>query len=469
MKDEHINSPTHLILNQIIQNLKEGVNVVNLKGEIIYANATSARYANTTVDNMLGKHVTEFYPKAALVEVLESREPILNSPTDHPDGRYYVVDAYPLILDGQFKGGFAIFRDITDIKIMNSEISQLRSKLIRKSSIIFDQLIGYDGSLKEVVKKAGKTIGSLGGPRHCMILGQTGTGKTYLAKLMYQFAKDTGVLDADAPFIEVNCAQFTNPDVAASEIFGCSKGAFTGATDKSGLIEAADHGILFLDEAHALAEYQNLLLKVIDEQKVRRIGSRIEKKVNVIIITASTQNLQDKFLPELYQRLAQYQLHLPTLAERPYSEKEQLLHLFKVNYKKAALQNYGLDLEIIFEPEVREMLLQTNYSRNVRHFKDVVNATIDAATPLIHNLQSKKLVTYVKLEHLPEGILTKQSEPIAKKIWRKEDNKEELNKLIRDFRKKGFGARKIASRLQEIGLDIQYYHVAYILKKMEAE
>lgn len=463
----NLSSRTHLILDQIIQNLKEGVNVVNLQGQIIYTNATSARYANTTIENMLGKHVTEFYPKAALLKVLETREPILNVQTDHPDGRHYVVDAYPLILEEEFKGGLAIFWDITDIKEMDVQIKELRSKLINQSSFVFDKLIGYDGSLKDVVFKASRTVGALAGPRHCIIIGETGTGKTHLANVMYQFAKEIGVMRSEAPFVEINCAQFTNPDVAASEIFGSSRGAFTGATDKMGLIELADNGILFLDEAHALDQYQSLLLKVIDEQKVRRIGGRSEKQVNVVVIAASTQDLKSKLLPELYQRLAQYQLYLPSFNERPYSEKEQLLQLFKMNYQKAAHQNYGLDLEVIFEPEVRERLLTASYSRNVRHFKDIVNATIDAATPLINNLHTKKLVTYVKMEHLPQEILPQYQETVPSGVAMQEAaGKESIDQLIEHYVQKGLGPRKIAHRLQEQGLDIQYYQVAYKLKKL---
>lgn len=459
---------TSIILDQIIQKLNEGVNVVDLEGNIIYANENSANYANATIQNMLGQHITNFYPKAVLLKVLDFKKDFKNIQVEHPDGRHFVVNAYPLIVDDQIKGGLAIFRDVTEIKIMNSKIMNLQEKLINKSSSnIFDDFIGSKNSLNKVTNKACKAIGSPGGPRHSIILGETGTGKTFLAKLMYRFAKNIGVLKPDAPFIEINCAQFTNPDIAASEIFGSRKGTFTGATNKNGLIEQANNGILFLDEAHALNNYQNLLLKVIEEQKVRRIGGIKEIPVNVIIIAASTQNLEKKLLPELYQRLAQYKLILPTFDKRPYSEKEKMFLLFKEGYKKAAFEKYDFDLEIIFEPKAREKLLNASYKRNVRHFKDIINYSIDNATPLINNLNAKKLTIIVKNEHIPEKIINLDSEEKdIKEIDSKKENADP-DELIKFFRKKGFGARRIANRLQEKGIDIKYYQVAYRLKKMD--
>jgi arginine utilization regulatory protein len=464
-----LNESTSLILDQIIQKINEGVNVVDKDGNIIYVNKNSANYAEETIENMLGKHITEFYPDAAVLKVLNFKKEYTNIQVENPDGRHFIVNAYPLIIDEQIKGGLAIFRDITELKMMNSKILNLQEKLINTSSSnIFNDFIGSQGSLKEVVNKACKAIGSPGGPRHSIISGETGTGKTYLAKLMYRFAKNIGVLKEDAPFIHINCAQFTNPDIAASEIFGSKKGSFTGASNKNGLIEQANKGILFLDEAHALKNYQNLLLKVIEEQTVRRIGGVKEIPVDVIVIAASTKNLEANLLPELYQRLAQYELALPPFDQRSYSEKEKMFLHFKEEYKKAALEKYDFDLEIMFEPEAREKLLNASYKRNVRHFKNVINYSIDSATPLINNLNNKKLMIVVKNEHIPNKILDEDKDNnFQEKIEGDSSNSANVEELIRFFRKKGFGARRIANRLQEKDIDLKYYQVSYRLKKMD--
>ena len=191
------------------------------------------------------------------------------------------------------------------------------------------------GTMQEIYKKAKKIVGSLGGPRHSIITGESGTGKTMLANLIYHYAKEIGVISKNAPFIEINCAQFTNPDIAAMEIFGSVEGAFTGSKKKKGLFEQANGGILFLDEAHTIENYQSLLLKAIESGKIRRIGDTREIDINVIIIAASTKNLHEVLLPELYQRLGQYEMYLPSLRERSLEEREQLLQHFVRKYENA--------------------------------------------------------------------------------------------------------------------------------------
>jgi arginine utilization regulatory protein len=234
------------------------------------------------------------------------------------------------------------------------------------------------------------------------------------------------------------------------------------------LIEQANKGVLFLDEAHALKNYQNLLLKVIEEQKVRRIGGIKEIPVDVIVIAASTKDLEENLLPELYQRLAQYELVLPPFDQRSYSEKEKMFLHFKEEYKKSALEKYDFDLEIMFEPEARERLLNASYKRNVRHFKNVINYAIDSATPLINNLDNKKLMILVKNEHIPQKILAEGSNNnYQSAVKENNSNPDNVEDLIKFYREKGFGARRIANRLQEKGIDLKYYQVSYRLKKMD--
>jgi len=207
-----LNESTSIILDQIIQKINEGVNVVDTDGNIIYVNENSANYADTSIENMLGKHITEFYPNAAVLKVLDFKKKYTNIHVENPDGRHFIVNAYPLIIDDQIKGGLAIFRDITELKMMNSKILNLQEKLINTSSSnIFNDFIGSQGSLKEVVNKACKAMGSPGGPRHSIISGETGTGKTYLAKLMFRFAKNIGVLKEDAITITSTGISFIPP------------------------------------------------------------------------------------------------------------------------------------------------------------------------------------------------------------------------------------------------------------------
>ena len=113
----------------------------------------------------------------------------------------------------------------------------------------FFNLIGTEGSLKIAVQQAKAAIHYPPRGLHTLILGKTGTGKSFFADCMYQYALESKRIDKDAAFIQFNCADYAqNPQLLFGHIFGVKKGAFTGATeDRTGLIEKADKGILFLD------------------------------------------------------------------------------------------------------------------------------------------------------------------------------------------------------------------------------
>lgn len=473
------------MLLTVLDNLKEGVNVVDENGKLIFVNKASACYAKSTINNMIGKDIREFYSKAALLQVLKTRQSQNDVKVTHDDGRVYIVNAVPLIINGQFKGGVATFRDITEIERLSQKLETLEMELtLSKVTSTFDAFIGKNGSLKEAILKAQRAIGALSGPRHSIIVGESGTGKTMLARAMYHFAKKIKIICEDAPFIEVNCAQFTNPDIAAVEIFGSEKGAFTGAIEKKGLFELANGGIIFLDEAHALEQYQTMLLKAIETGKIRKIGGTREIEVKVIIIAASTKNLKHVFLPELYQRLAQYEIRIPPFRERPICEKEQILECFKEDYEKAALERYNIKLNVNFTNAARGILLNGYYPRNVRQFRDVINSSIDAATPLINHIpKGKEVISLVDLEHIPldmidgseeardkgekDGNNSNNESDIKLQTFRVEDenDREVIMRLIKELWEKGFGPRKISRILLEKGYNMKYYKIAYLLKK----
>ncbi|TDS25802.1 hypothetical protein [Halanaerobium congolense] len=184
-------------------------------------------------------------------------------------------------------------------------------------------------------------------------------------------------------------------------------------------------------------------------------------------------------MPELYQRLAQYRLVLSSFDKRPYSEKEKIFLHFKDEYKKNAYEKYNIDLEIIFDPTAREKLLNQKYKRNVRHFKDTINLSIDNATPLINNFEDKKLSIIVKNKHIPEkinyslstvedeGNSNKNNQKNIENFEIENENHQEVKELIKYYRDKGYGARKISKYLQKKGIDMKYYQVSYRLRKYD--
>jgi DNA-binding NtrC family response regulator len=151
-----------------------------------------------------------------------------------------------------------------------------------------------------------------------LITGATGTGKGVLARWLHHQGPRS-----DDPFVDLNCAGLSH-DLLDSELFGHEKGAFTSAIkDKPGLLEMADHGTLFLDEIGDMAlVVQAKLLKVLEEQRFRRLGSVRDRSVDLRLIAATHHDMPARvkagaFRQDLYFRINTIQLHVPSLRERP--------------------------------------------------------------------------------------------------------------------------------------------------------
>ncbi len=140
---------------------------------------------------------------------------------------------------------------------------------------LFSFMIGHDASLKESIEQIKTALYYPDGGLPLLITGESGTGKSYLVHLVYQYCLLHDLLEDSAPFITFNCAQYAdNPELLTSNLFGHVKGAYTGAEEnKKGAFEAADGGILFLDEVHRLTpEGQEKLFTYLDQGVIYRMG-----------------------------------------------------------------------------------------------------------------------------------------------------------------------------------------------------
>lgn len=151
-----------------------------------------------------------------------------------------------------------------------------------------------------------------------LVTGETGTGKELFARAVYLLGTRRG-----APFVSVNCAQFGDSQLVASELFGHRRGSFTGAVaDHRGVFEEADGGVVFLDEVGELSpSAQAMLLRVLGEGEVVRVGESRARSVDVRVVAATNRDLramvaEGRFREDLYYRLRFLHLHVPPLRER---------------------------------------------------------------------------------------------------------------------------------------------------------
>lgn len=226
-----------------------------------------------------------------------------------------------------------------------------------------------------------------------ILYGESGTGKEVIAKTIHDLSNRK-----NKPFIAMDCGTLSR-ELSGSELFGHVKGAFTGASsDKEGHFEIAEGGTLFLDEiANLPAEVQATLLRVIQERKFKRVGGNKEMDVDVRIIVASNENLQEayrkgKFREDLYHRFNEFSINLPPLRNR----LEDIPHFAEFFL---VMTNEELGKKVIgFEPDVLKSFTDYSWPGNLREFRNVVRRAV-----LLTNDG-----TYINKETLPWEITNNQ-------------------------------------------------------------
>ena len=204
-----------------------------------------------------------------------------------------------------------------------------------------------------------------------LILGESGTGKEHIAEKIHARSKRSG-----KPYVAVDCGLLSK-ELAASELFGHEKGAFTGAeSKKQGFWEEAAGGTLFLDEIGNLPpEVQQMLLRALESKMYRPTGGSKDKKADVRIIAATNEDLQvaigeKRFRADLYQRLKEYTLHIPPLREC----REDIMPLADF-FRQLANEEFEKQVKG-FEAEARKQLLAYTWGGNVRELKRVVRMAV---------------------------------------------------------------------------------------------
>lgn len=236
----------------------------------------------------------------------------------------------------------------------------------------FTNLIGNSRKMRDVFAVAGQVARR---DSTVLITGESGTGKELLAKAIHQNS-----LRAGKPFIAVNCGALPET-LVESELFGHTKGAFTGAAgDRAGKFEAANEGTIFLDEVGELPlNVQVKLLRVLQEREVDKLGSSHPVKVNVRIIAATNRDLkaqlEDGDLREdLYYRLSVITVELPPLRERREDIPALIAHFLK---RFAERYNTG---RLTLADDALELLQRYNWPGNIRELENVIERLSVLAT-----------------------------------------------------------------------------------------
>lgn len=300
-------------VDAIVNSTHDGVIAVDRIGTIRLVN----EHAKTILGvegEMKGRNITEFIPQSDMLRVLETGK-VERGDLAAVGGRQIVINRTPVIVKGKIVGAVSNFKEITDIQKVEL---QLRKKLHQtglEAKYRLNDIVGETSEIleaKELADKFAETESTV------LITGESGTGKELFAQGIHAAShRSLG------PFVAVNCAVLPE-NLLESEMFGYEKGTFTGALKegKPGLFELAHGGTLFLDEIGEIPlRIQALLLRVLQERTIRRVGGERIIPVDVRIITATNRNLEEEvekkqFRSDLFYRLNILALELPPLRER---------------------------------------------------------------------------------------------------------------------------------------------------------
>lgn len=244
-------------------------------------------------------------------------------------------------------------------------LRSLQKKMERQDALILERTSGAFKKIYDKIRLVASTNMSV------LILGESGTDKEHIAAKIHARSKRAG-----KPFVPVDCGLLSK-ELAASELFGHEKGAFTGAeSKKQGFWEEAAGGTLFLDEIGNLPpEVQQMLLRALEAKRYRPTGGSKDKKADVRIIAATNEDLQTaiaekRFRADLYQRLKEYTIQIPPLREC----KEDILPLADF-FRQLANDEFEKQVKG-FDAEARKQLLTYTWGGNVRELKRVVRMAV---------------------------------------------------------------------------------------------
>ncbi len=302
----------------------EGVIIADKSGRIVFYNHTQSQIDDLEPEYVIGKSVPEVYNldqnSSLILRCIKSGQPFRGELFFYRTCRGKLVNTvnstFPLLQHGGVSGAICF---IKDYNLLDKKVSATAACSPYEghgygngTRFTFADIIGDDEKFLQSVKEARLTADS---PSPVMLYGETGTGKEMFAQSIHNHGPRH-----DNRFIGINCAAIPE-NLLEGLLFGTSKGAFTGAVNKSGILEQAHGGTLFLDEVDSMPlNLQTKLLRFLQERKIRRVGGATDIKIDVKIISSVSNNpqqaLQDgQIRMDLFYRLAVVFIPIPPLRD----------------------------------------------------------------------------------------------------------------------------------------------------------
>jgi len=381
MKKMSFDLPEYL-LKDLLDNPFVGIIIADSEGKIIAINDAHSRITKTPKESIMGTNVVNWVENehasvSATKQVLKTKKPTLMHQI-LKNGASHDTSAMP-VFDEEGKLAYVInyLVDVTELAETRRKLKKLMTdkEVFKDKYKLLLEVLNGNGSIiyqsekmETVVERARKVADS---SATVLITGPSGSGKELIANILHEES-----IRNNKPFVKINCAAIPE-NLLESELFGYMPGAFTGGSrnGKKGLFEAADGGSILLDEIGEMPySIQAKLLRVIQEQEVRRIGSDKTVKINVRIIASTNADLKELiekklFREDLYYRLNVIELNVPSLAERKEDIPLLIEHFISVFNTK-----YNFNKHV--NHETVKYLASKEYTGNVRELRNVVERLV---------------------------------------------------------------------------------------------
>ncbi|MEW6546221.1 MAG: sigma 54-interacting transcriptional regulator [Bacillota bacterium] len=361
----------HRYLLATIESMSEGLVSVDTAGRVTLINSVAGRLLGMQAGEAVGRPLDQFlFRQLGLAAILESGREVVDRETNLELGTgrlHATVTAKPVMGDGcTVIGAMAILREMRSVRRLVHRMAGAQAVFT------FDDIIGESPGFRRAVDLARAAAES---SSTVLLQGESGTGKEMFAHAIHNAGRRR-----DGAFVAINCAAIPR-ELVGSELFGYAEGAFTGARREGspGKFELADGGTIFLDEIGEMPlDMQAVLLRVLQDRQVVRIGGHRVTPVDVRVIASTNKNLSEavargSFRRDLYFRLNVFPIVIPPLRERKEDIPLLARHfLYKLNTKLGkSVQDVG--------NRALELLLAHDWPGNVRELENVIECAINVA------------------------------------------------------------------------------------------
>jgi propionate catabolism operon transcriptional regulator len=365
------------LLGSVLDNLSEAVLAVDERHRITAINPPMQALLGRPRESLLGRPLGDIEPALSLEQTLRTGQAEKTMLTAFRR-RDWLAHRTPILEQGSVRAAVITLHDGRSISDADFALrSQRRGRQALNTRYSFDDLVGGDPAFRSVIDAARRFART---DLTVLITGESGSGKELFAQAIHAAG-----LRADRPFVAVNCSAFPE-SLLESELFGYEEGAFTGTRrgGKRGLFELAHTGTLFLDEIGDMpVSLQTRLLRVLQEREVLRLGGSSPVPVDLRIIAATHQPLEQlitrrRFRSDLFYRLNILRLQLPALRERRADILPLARRLIAASLKRSGI---AADPNRVIAP-VRDRLIGYPWPGNVRELENLCERLVVLGTQL---------------------------------------------------------------------------------------